>query len=367
MATEPAPAARRPWLTATLVAANAGLFGVTVLLSRDVNPSLDILALGWMNGLSVAAGQTWRLVTCCFLHAGWAHLLVNVWVLWQVGALLEGQLGPAQTFVLYLCSGVAGAAASYQAGSFATVGASGAVIGLMAAGVVLARVPGQLAPAARRELGWPALFWLGAVLCLGWLVPRVDNWAHFGGALAGAVLAPLTLIGGRRPWRRVLLRVAAAAGVVVVAASVAVMLRAARAEGDWQRRELTGLGLSVEIPAQWLPRSPAADTVTFGAPGVPAKITIRRLALPEPVPVERQAAWVARRTRPLHRVAGPEALHLDDRVLWWVRLWPEAVIEQYYWFETGEVIELTGTVRADRLRRYRPVFGHAAASLERWP
>ena len=177
---ETAPHHRFAVMTASLVAANVLLFLLTLFLSHALRPDNEVLALGWKNNASVVAGQIWRLVTCCLLHAGWTHLILNMALLWYVGSVLEDTLGPWPPLVIYWVSGVAGAALSCRLGHYTSVGASGAVLGLVGAGIVLSR--GQALPAEdRAELGRPMIFWLAATLVVGWLQPHIDQWAHLGG------------------------------------------------------------------------------------------------------------------------------------------------------------------------------------------
>ena len=57
-------------------------------------------------------GQWWRLVTCMFVHFGILHLAFNMWVLWDLGRLVERLVGNVGFVVLYFLSGIAGSIAS---------------------------------------------------------------------------------------------------------------------------------------------------------------------------------------------------------------------------------------------------------------
>lgn len=85
-------------------------------------------------------GALWQPLTSMFLHGGLLHLLMNMIALWSIGSLLEFQLGGKKFFGLYMVSGLAGAlfVVLFQAGSYVpTVGASGAIAGLLGALAVL--------------------------------------------------------------------------------------------------------------------------------------------------------------------------------------------------------------------------------------
>lgn len=139
-------------------------------------------------------------VSHIFLHAGWSHLAVNCLWLLAFGAVVARRLGPALFLVFFLLAGLAGAAMELALSwgqSFAAMGASGAIAGLMAAGFRLMRWPGmkegaRLAPLLSRPiLTWSGLWLLGnlAFGLMGVATPdgvvQVGWQAHMGGYLFG--------------------------------------------------------------------------------------------------------------------------------------------------------------------------------------
>lgn len=145
----------------------------------------------------------WTLLTCVFLHAGWLHIIANLWALWIFGNNVEDRMGPLRFVMFYLLCGVAASTAEVLAHPMTTapiVGASGAIAGVM--GAYLA-----MYPRARIVLLVPLLFWPLYVevsaffFCLYWLLVQflggglglgdttwqggVAYWAHIGGFLAG--------------------------------------------------------------------------------------------------------------------------------------------------------------------------------------
>ena len=157
------------------------------------------------------------------MHEGLLHLAVNGYALFMLGRFCEEIFGPLRFFVTYVLSGLAGAAAStlntYQAGL--SVGASGAIMGLLGAIIVVL----ILRRGARPEVWRRALLWnlvlLGAIqIFIGFQLAVVDNAAHIGGMLGGGavalVVAPGGLI-GRSTAARALLAVIAAACLVAFA------------------------------------------------------------------------------------------------------------------------------------------------------
>jgi membrane associated rhomboid family serine protease len=86
----------------------------------------------------IANGEYWRLLTAAFLHYGPFHLLLNMLGLYWFGSLLEQRIGSGRFLLLYLVSGLAGSAGALVISpNNPTVGASGAIFGILGAGLVL--------------------------------------------------------------------------------------------------------------------------------------------------------------------------------------------------------------------------------------
>ncbi len=236
-------------VTIALVAANLIVFVVQMMSGADpLEPSTqDILRLGGNLAPLTLTGDSWRLVTSMFLHIGILHLLANMYMLIVAGPAVERLLGSVNHAVIYLLSGLAGGLTSAMwyghhevshldpqmlmlgvAQSVSSLelvvsaGASGALMGMAAAALVGRLV---LPPDVLAEHDVPAKA-LGQVVLIslaqGFMGNGVDNAAHIGGFLAGAVLA-LPLMKARE-WpgtiRAVAVLAIAAAGAGAVAASV---------------------------------------------------------------------------------------------------------------------------------------------------
>jgi rhomboid protease GluP len=140
----------------------------------------------------VAAGEVWRLLASTFLHANELHLLVNAYALYLLGGNLEAFYGPWRFLFLYLVSGMAGSLASVALAERISVGASGAIFGLLGGSIVFAFRFRGILPARVAKIMGPALLpWLGVNLVLGLLAPRIDMNAHLGGLAGGALVALL--------------------------------------------------------------------------------------------------------------------------------------------------------------------------------
>ena len=188
-------------VTVALIAANLLVF---VLMARVqwATWSLthtDPLAWGANFGPATLDGQWWRLVSAAFVHFGLIHVSVNMWALWDVGRLLERVLGRWRYALLYLGAGAVGNLLSLAVLGNARVtgGASGAIFGLYGALLVfLWRERRQIDPDEFRRLFTVALAFSVLMLTLGFFIPAIDNAAHAGGFLAGALLGILLA----RPW-----------------------------------------------------------------------------------------------------------------------------------------------------------------------
>lgn len=183
------------WVTKVLIGITAAAF-VAQLVSDQVATRFFLVGLALdsatLTPVGVADGEYYRLLTSAFLHSGPLHLLLNMWALWLFGPQLESVLGRVRFVALYLVSALAGSAASYALSSPGqpSLGASGAVFGLLGAYVVVSR-------RLRRDTT-PVLVLLAINLGYGFLVPRIDWKAHLGGLVAGALVTAVMAYAPRR-------------------------------------------------------------------------------------------------------------------------------------------------------------------------
>jgi len=131
-------------------------------------------------------GDWWRLITAAFLHASILHIGLNMFVLWIVGAPVETAIGRGRFLVLYLVSGLAGSAGALIFSPDAvTVGASGAIFGILGAALVLESQRSYV-------LGGQAFGLIAINLVLTFAIPNISVGGHLGG-LAGGALGMLAL------------------------------------------------------------------------------------------------------------------------------------------------------------------------------
>ena len=140
--------------------------------------------LGASLPLPYNVGQPWRFITAIFLHGSILHIIFNMWVLMDIGPMVEELYGSGRYFFLYVATGAVGYIASSAAGHF-SVGASGSLLGLI--GVLLATTTGRKSQAAQ-SLRSALIRWLVYIGVLGIIMRGTDNYAHFGGLAAGYLL-----------------------------------------------------------------------------------------------------------------------------------------------------------------------------------
>lgn len=143
-------------------------------------------------GPATQSGQWWRLLSAAFVHFNLMHIVVNMWALWDVGRLMERVLGRWRYTLLYLGAGAAGNLVSLSMHGEVRVsgGASGAIFGLYGALMVfLWRERRSIDPGEFRWMFAGAILFSVLMLALGFFLPGIDNAAHAGGLLGGAVLS----------------------------------------------------------------------------------------------------------------------------------------------------------------------------------
>ena len=213
-------------VTKALVAINVGFFVLEIAtgggVALDLNGAFgsSVVTWGGLQPLQIAFhGEYYRLITSMFLHGGWLHIALNMWVLWILGSMVEPALGSGRFAAVYFVSGLVAAATSYWLGPVGElgVGASGAIFGLLGAWAAFAfrRRDTAFGAAQLRQ----ALFWIALNFVLGFSVGGIDNFAHLGGLVGGAI-AGTVVEGFGPPSVRPVVRVAGLAALVLVAVGI---------------------------------------------------------------------------------------------------------------------------------------------------
>lgn len=178
------PPPRRLRISHLLLALN-----VLVFLAQGATGGRLLLAGAKVNA-SIAAGELHRIITPMFLHASISHLLINCFSLYSTGPAVESWFGRARFTSLYVFAGVTGNLLSFLCTPTPSVGASGAIFGLVGATAVLLmrhrKILGARSRRGLNSLAYIVLVNFGMGMSPG---SRVDNFGHLGGLLGGIIFA----------------------------------------------------------------------------------------------------------------------------------------------------------------------------------
>lgn len=200
-------------VTVALVAINVLVFAAMLANGAGLWHSPNAVQLAWGAGFGPATkdGEWWRLGTAMFLHFGLLHLAMNMWALWDGGRLVERLYGSWRFMAVFFGSGLTGNLLSLivQGDRAVSGGASGAIFGVYGALLVwLWRERRRVHPTDFRWLFGGAAVFSAATIGFGLLIPGIDNAAHIGGLISGALIGvalarPLparSLTGGYHHW-----------------------------------------------------------------------------------------------------------------------------------------------------------------------
>lgn len=177
-------------VTKILLGVNILIYVITIAQSPFQNafnhPGGSLFNHWLLFGPAVANGDWWRLITSAFLHASLLHIAFNMYFLWLVGSAVEQALGRGRFLLTYFVSALAGSAgALVWTPTTPTVGASGALFGILGAALVLERQRNFV-------LGGSALALIVINLILSFTLSNISIGGHIGG-LIGGILCTLVL------------------------------------------------------------------------------------------------------------------------------------------------------------------------------
>ncbi|MBA4388911.1 MAG: hypothetical protein C0404_13090 [Verrucomicrobia bacterium] len=220
----------RVFLTYAILAINIVVFVLMVVsgvsIFTDSVSNGDLVAWGSNYGPLTITGDWWRLLTSVFVHIGLLHIAMNMWVLWDVGVLVERLYGNLFFAVVYLISGILGSLASvWWHTEILSAGASGAIFGLYGALLAFFIVRRSSIPSRMmKSVSRICVFFILFNVAYGSWQPQIDNAAHLGGLLGGFLVG----LAGARPLptdrRRAQLFPRLAAALLVSAALISLLV-----------------------------------------------------------------------------------------------------------------------------------------------
>lgn len=212
-------------VTTLLVGINALVFLLMVFSGVSfTRPELgQLVKWGADFGPYTIGTQPWRILTSNYVHIGILHIALNMWCLWNLGALAERIFDRWTYALLYTACGIGGSILGlWWHPTTVEAGASGAIFGIagaLIAALYLGRLP--VAPGAIRATLKSLVLFAGYNLFFGAVVPGISNAAHLGGFITGlglgAALAPRLTAPPeeRNSWRRWIFMAAAVALIVL--------------------------------------------------------------------------------------------------------------------------------------------------------
>lgn len=175
-------ASGRAPITTALVAINVVIYLIGAAQGGGFNaPNGPLYAKLWLDAPDLHNGGWWRLVTTMFLHASIVHIGFNMFALWVIGRPIEQYLGTARYVGLYFVSGLAGSAGALLQTPGITLGASGAIFGILGAMVVLEH---QIT----NRLGGQAMGLVAINLVISFIIPGISWGGHVGGLVGGVLV-----------------------------------------------------------------------------------------------------------------------------------------------------------------------------------
>jgi membrane associated rhomboid family serine protease len=227
---------RRSPVTFALIGVTGFVF-LLQLLGQALLGFDPVLELGLKDNALILGGELWRLLTPVFIHAGFLHLAVNMYSLFALGPAVERFFGAPRFLAVYLLSGISGVIFSLAFSPAPSVGASGAIFGLLGALATFLYLHRPVfGPAGGMMLRQLVL--VGALNLFASLSPGIDMWGHVGGLVAGVAcslyfgprLVPNMSVGtapsltDQQPWPEVRSRVVVASLGVGAIAALAIAL-----------------------------------------------------------------------------------------------------------------------------------------------
>jgi rhomboid protease GluP len=185
----------RYFVAPTIIGLNVAIFALMALMGVSLTaPSGEQLVYWGANfGPFTLGGQWWRLLSSTFIHIGIIHLALNMQCLWQLSRLTERLYGNWAFLTIYILSGLGGSVASlWWNPNILSAGASGAIFGVaggLVAFLYLGKLP--LPRGATQSILSSTLVFVGYNLLYGFTSTGIDNAAHIGGLVTGALVGAL--------------------------------------------------------------------------------------------------------------------------------------------------------------------------------
>lgn len=175
-------------ITYILIGINVLMYLITAILSGNIiDSNVNVLVfLGAKVNPLIERGEYYRLITCTFLHGGIIHLGLNMYALNALGPLIEKVYGKVKYIIIYFISGITSSLLSYLLSDSISIGASGAIFGLLGACLIIAL---KLKDQVGKGFVSNIISVIFVNLIIGFSIANVDNFGHLGGLIGGTVIS----------------------------------------------------------------------------------------------------------------------------------------------------------------------------------
>lgn len=177
-------------ITYGIIVCNVVMYIITAILSGNIMDSnINVLVfLGAKENNLIGIGQYYRLITCMFLHGGLTHLALNMYALYTIGPVIEKLYGKGKYILIYMGSGICSSLLSYIFSPHVSIGASGAIFGLLGSCLIIAiKYKKQVA----REFISNIISVILVNLIIGFSMANIDNVGHLGGLIGGIIISSI--------------------------------------------------------------------------------------------------------------------------------------------------------------------------------
>ncbi|WP_123052853.1 rhomboid family intramembrane serine protease [Clostridium sp. JN-1] len=179
-----------PIITYVIAALNIIAYIITAYLSNNiVDSNINVLVfLGAKVNSLISQGEYYRLITCMFLHGGIIHITLNMYALVALGPLIENIYGKSKYIIIYFISGIMSSIFSFKFSPSISIGASGAIFGLLGAALIFGiKMKGRI----NKDYTFNIVSVIIVNLIIGFSMPNVDNFGHLGGLIGGVLTSSL--------------------------------------------------------------------------------------------------------------------------------------------------------------------------------
>lgn len=167
-------------VTHLFIALNIIVFIVSYI--GTMNNSFDLLTLFALRRSNVQSGEIHRLLTAIFTHQSIIHLGMNMYALYVIGSQVETYIGKFRYALIYILSGITGCLLSCVVNTGWSIGASGAIFGLMGSLLYFGYHYRLYLDSVLKSQIIPLIL---VNLCLGFIIPGIDVAGHIGGLVGG--------------------------------------------------------------------------------------------------------------------------------------------------------------------------------------